>query len=127
MTLDKLNSPSENGPKQPNRMKEEKKQFIELAKQVTAYKAQPLTNLTRRNLDITHINRKVYHILHNPYSLLNAHVNISKNKGPLTKSMAGDTQYIQLFGQHKANSLAKEFRDQTFTPSPTRRVLIEKP
>lgn len=109
------------------RTKQQKKQYLELVKRVTAFKSIQMSNLQIRNKDPNHINRKVYYLLHSSYIFINAQVNIAKNKGATTRGVKSDAFYIELFGQEKAIKIAKSLQDESYQPDPTRRVMIPKP
>jgi group II intron reverse transcriptase/maturase len=81
---------------------------------------------TRRNEDTSHINYKIHHLLHDPFTFVNAYAKISKNKGALTKGV-DDDNVIQLFGLEKATNIAKKIKKGTYTFKPVQRTWIPKP
>lgn len=81
---------------------------------------------TRRNKDTSHINYKIHHLLHDPFTFVNAYAKISKNKGALTKGV-DDDNIIQLFGLEKATNITKKIKKGTYTFKPVQRTWIPKP
>ena len=89
--------------------------------------SQRLNNHTLRNRDTSHINKKIYHLLEDPYTFINAYARISKNKGALTKGIPTDDAIMYNFSIQKATQIANMFTEENYKWSPTRRVWIEKP
>lgn len=85
-----------------------------------------LTKLNYRNKDTNHINRKIYHLLCQPFTFVNAYGKISKNKGALTKGHLEEGT-MELFGLKTATTIANSFKNGTYEFSPVRRTWIPKP
>lgn len=51
-----------------------------------------------RNQNLKHINYKIFYLLHEPFTYVNAYKNISKNKGSLTKGYE-DEKIMEYFGR----------------------------
>lgn len=85
-----------------------------------------LNRHTQRNLDTNHINHKIQHLLHDPFTFINAYTKISKNKRALTKGYT-DEQIMQLFGQNKVESIAKKIKENSYQFKPVKRTWISKP
>ena len=86
-----------------------------------------LKNLRNRNLNTSHINYKIHHLLCKPEIYINSYGNISKNKGSTTLGIRGDEGYLLSFGKEKAQAIAKSFSTNTYKWAPTRRTWIPKP
>ena len=82
---------------------------------------------TLRNQDTTHINYKIYHLLGDSFTFVNAYTKISKNEGALTKGVSSDDEIMKFYGQTQAESIAKKFRSNSYKFKPARRVWIPKP
>lgn len=82
---------------------------------------------TRRNKNTSHINYKIYYLLCNPYTFVNAYAKISKNKGALTKGVDKHEQTMFFFGRSNAEQIAKKFKTNTYEWKPVRRTWIQKP
>lgn len=109
------------------RTPEQKRQTLEAGKALIDKLANKLNRHTKRNLNVSHINHSLYHLLCNPYTFVNAYVIISKNKGALTEGVKQDKEINKFFGQSNAISIANEFREQKYKWQPVRRVMIPKP
>lgn len=109
------------------RSKENKKKFLAFAKNEIIDKSQHLIAHAKRNQSLDHINYKIHHLLHNPYTFINAYAAISKNKGALTKGVKEDKQINLFFGQTNANEIANKFKKDTYRFRPVRRTWIDKP
>lgn len=82
---------------------------------------------TLRNQDTTHINYKIYHLLGDSFTFVNAYTKISKNEGALTKGVSSDNEIMKFYGQTQAESIAEKFRSNSYKFKPARRVWIPKP
>jgi len=109
------------------RDKREKKATLLLVKWLTSRKSKKLLGHQARNSITSHINHKVYHILCDPYTFINAYAKISKNKGALTKGVSEDEQVMLFFGQFDATKIAQKFKEGKYKFKPTRRKWIPKP
>lgn len=89
--------------------------------------AKKLKNFSNRNLSTTHINYKIHHLLHDPFTFVNAYAKISKNRGALTKGIKSDSEIMNYFGLSNAKNISEKFKNNTYFWSPTRRVWIPKP
>ena len=108
-------------------LKEINKKWSLMGKDLILSKSHKLENLTLRNLDTKHINYKVYYILCDPFTFINAYARISKNKGALTKGITIDKEIMANFSLNIAENIANKFKKNTYNWSPTRRVWIPKP
>lgn len=79
------------------------------------------------NLDTQHINHKIYHLLCDPYTFVNAYSNVSKNFGAFSKGIQNEEEYIRYFSISKAENIANEFKRKKYHWYPTRRTWIPKP
>lgn len=86
-----------------------------------------LESLKKKNLDTSHINYKVYHLLCSPEIYINSYGNICKNRGSTTLGIKGDEGYLLSFGKEKAQEIANKFKTNTYNWAPTRRTWIPKP
>jgi retron-type reverse transcriptase len=110
-----------------NRTKNERKATIILGKLINGKLTSPLSAMERRNRDTTHVNHKVYHLLCNPSTYINASARISKNKGALTKGPPDDEEMMRFFGQEEAIRIATLFKKRKFRFAGVRRTMIPKP
>jgi RNA-directed DNA polymerase len=81
---------------------------------------------TRRNENTDHVNYKILHLLHDPFTYINAYAKISKNKGALTEGIQ-DEKIIQLFGLEKATTIAKKIKQDKYEFKPVKRTWVPKP
>lgn len=88
----------------------------------TMAKGTKFTRHTFKNQNTTHINYKIYHLLGDPFTFVNAYTKISKNDGALTKGVSSDEEMTKFFGQIQAESIAKKFRSNSYKFKPVRRV-----
>ena len=65
--------------------------------------------LTKRNKNTSHVNCKIQHVLHNPFTFVNVYAKISKTKGALMTGFNYD-EVIQLFKLEKASNIAKKLK-----------------
>jgi len=97
----------------------------------TMAKGTKFTRHTFKNQNTTHINYKIYHLLGDPFTFVNAYTKISKNDGALTKGVSSDEEMTKFFGQIQAESIAKKFRSNSYKFKPAhinyKRVWIPKP
>lgn len=103
------------------------KKELELIKVDFIKKFKKLEKHSSRNIDTKHINKKVYYLLHDEYTFVNAYAKISKNKGALTKGIASDEEVIKFFGKSTAKNISEKFLKETYTWKPSRRTWIPKP
>jgi group II intron reverse transcriptase/maturase len=85
-----------------------------------------LGKFTQRNKNTKHINYKTYYLLHDPLIYINAYGKISKNDGALTRAGQEDEGIMEFFGIKEAQKIADLIKNETYTPSPARRVMIPK-
>ncbi len=84
-----------------------------------------LKNFTKRNLDAQHINKSVFHLLLEPFTLNNAYNNISKNKGSGTAGV--DYQTIQGYKRKTTLKIIQTLKHGSYKQLPVKRVIIRKP
>jgi group II intron reverse transcriptase/maturase len=84
-----------------------------------------LKSFTLRNSNTNHINKKVYHLLLDPFTLDNAYSNLSKNKGAFTQGV--NVGNIQGYSQTKTLQMIELLKKGKYFPDPIRRVWIPKP
>lgn len=89
--------------------------------------ARKLKNFVSRNYNTSHINHKIHHLLHDPFTFVNAYAKISKNKGALTKGIKLDSEIMNYFGKINAENISNKFKTNTYSWSRTCRVWIPKP
>lgn len=109
-----------------NRLKQEEKLPLQLVNTVTKDYSKKLKRFQERNLNVSHINYKVVHLLHDTYTFVNAYAKISKNKGALTKGVLSDEQTMEFFGQIDALKIAEKFKKNSYLFKSTRRTFIPK-
>jgi group II intron reverse transcriptase/maturase len=109
-----------------NLTKQEQEQFIVKSLDNLDTLSEQLKRHTQRNTSTKHINYKIHHLLHDPFTYVNAYARISKNRGSLTKGH-DDDEVMKLFGEEKANRIAKQIKNQTYKFAPVRRKWIPKP
>jgi len=103
------------------------KELLKTGKNIILQSTSHLEAHTKRNSNTKHINYKVYHLLCEPSTFVNAYANISKNKGALTKGVDLDQEVNQFFGLTQAEAIAKKFKQHCYKWSPVRRTWIPKP
>lgn len=99
-------------------LKQGKKQILKLGKLLDKH--------TMRNKNTDHINRKIYYLLGDPFTIINAYTKISKNKGAITKGY-NDENIMSYFGIKNAESISKKLIEGTYKFSPVNRSWIPKP
>lgn len=109
------------------RTKADKRAILAEWKSLEAKLEVHLKALAKRNTKPNHINYKIYYLLAQPFTYINAYAKISKNKGALTKGIKEDDEYIRSFGLKQAYTIADTMKKGTFQFSPVRRVEIPKP
>ncbi len=80
----------------------------------------------KRNQNTEHINYKIYHLLLDPHTFINAQVSMHPNKGFLTKGVDPTEDTNMYFGVDKAIQIATKFKKKTYKFKPVRRVYISK-
>lgn len=86
-----------------------------------------LNSFRLRNENTSHINYKICHLLHKPFTYVNAYAKISKNSGALTKNVKENEEIMRFFHLSNAENIAKEIKSGKYTWSPTRIKYIPKP
>lgn len=86
-----------------------------------------INSFLQRNEDTEHINYKIHHLLHRPFTYINAYSNISKNKGALSKGVKQDDEIMRFFGIREAETIAELIKSGKYKWLPTRRTMIPKP
>jgi len=106
--------------------KQEKKEFIKISLERIEKLGYQLKRHTIRNSDTSHINYKIFHLLTDPFTYVNAYTKISKNRGALTEGYEDD-QTTVLFGLDKAEKIAKKVKEGTYKFKPVKRTWVPKP
>lgn len=106
--------------------KKEKKQFLQQEHDRIKKISKKLNNHTTRNKSTEHINYKVFYLLHDPFTFINAYSKIGKNKGALTKGVEDD-EPIKNFGMIKAKKIAESIKNGRYKFKPVKRTWIPKP
>jgi retron-type reverse transcriptase len=101
-------------------------EFKKLCSELILKEEAHLTKHTERNQNTKHINYKIYYLLENPFTIINAYSKISKNKGALTKGF-NDSNVIQYFGKINAENICKKLKTKNYQWQPVRRTCIPKP
>ena len=81
-----------------------------------------LIRLKSRNRNVNHINYKLYHLLCDPFTFINAYCNISKNIGSLKKKINNEETTISSFSLKIANQISTQFKQNTYSWSSTQPV-----
>lgn len=84
-----------------------------------------LNALAERNKDPRYINKSIFHLLLDPFTLNNAYSNISKNKGSTTPGV--DDKTISGFGRAETAIIIRRLKEGTYAPQPVLRVFVPKP
>lgn len=84
-----------------------------------------LANYTEKSKNTTHIHSNIYWLLIKPFTYLNAYGNISKNKGSTTPGI--DKKTVKGFSWEECEKIAKQMKNQTYNPTPVKRIWINKP
>lgn len=105
----------------------EKQERLERMKADYDSRCKHLNSLKRRNEDVSHVNHKIYYLLLDPFTFVNAYGKISKNTGALTKGVSSDEEIMGYFGKINAENIAQKFKTGTYQWKPVRRVMIPKP
>ena len=79
-----------------------------------------------RNKKTNHINRKIFYLFKDPFTIINAYTKISKNKGAVSRGFKDDNT-MNYFGIKKAKSISERIIKGTYKFSPAKRTWIPKP
>jgi nicotine oxidoreductase len=85
-----------------------------------------LRDHAERNKDGEHINHKIFYLLHDPFTFVNAYAKISKNAGALTEGYNEDGM-MRLFGLEQATKIANKIKTGKYNFKPSRRNWVPKP
>lgn len=105
-----------------NEKLETKKAGLDLIKKL----GQKMDRHAQRNLNTSHINYKIQHLLHNPFAMVNAYAKISKNKRALTKGYEDDN-IMKSFGLEKAKIIINKIKKGIYSFKPVKRTWVSKP
>lgn len=109
-----------------NVSKKERKLFIETEKFKITKLSERFNRHVMRNKNLTHINRKIFYLLHDPFTIINAYAKISKNKGALTE-VYGDEKKMKYFGMKQAKTITEKLKKGTYKFKSLKRTWIPKP
>lgn len=87
--------------------------------------SQKLKRFTARNKTTDHVNYKVWYLMHDPFTYINAYAKISKNRGALTKGYE-DEKTMKSFGQKSAETIVKKIKSGKFKFKPVKRTWVSK-
>jgi len=73
----------------------QKKDFETKGKVLIKNLGKRLTKYAERNLNTKHVNRKIFFLLRDPFTYVNAYAKISKNKGVLTEGYQDENTMIE--------------------------------
>lgn len=107
--------------------KSENKILLEKGEEDILSLAKNLKNLVKRNKNIQHQNYKLYFLLCDPFTFINAYKKIRNNKGSLTKGVDEAEEIMQSFSLNKAKNIAQKFKNNSYKWKPVRRQWIPKP
>ena len=85
-----------------------------------------LHEFVQRNQNGIHINYKIHHLLHDPFTFVNAYAKISKNKGAMTEGY-DDEGIMKFFGLNDATKIATKIKQDKYKFKPVKRTWIPKP
>lgn len=103
------------------------KNFKSSGQDVVLRMAHHLERLRLRNLNTNHTNYKIYYLLCDPFTYINAYSKVSKNFGALSKGIPEDEEIMKFFSIRDAEKIANKFKTKSYTWKPTRRTWIPKP
>ena len=106
--------------------KNKKQETFKLGKTEILRKAKKFNKHTKRNLNTNHINYKLFYLLLDPFTFVNAYTKISKNKGALTKGHE-DEGTMEYFGIDAAKRIVDRIRKGKYKFKPVKRTWIPKP
>ena len=85
-----------------------------------------LHEFVQRNQNGININYKIHHLLHDPFTFVNAYAKISKNKGAMTEGH-DDEGIMKFFGLNDATKIATKIKQDKYKFKPVKRTWIPKP
>lgn len=88
-------------------------------------KGKYLQNFNQKCKNTRIIHNNIFWLLGKPHTYLNAYGNISRNKGSTTPGLNKET--LSGFSYEKCVNLAKQIQEQTFNPTPVKRMYVPKP
>lgn len=102
-----------------------KNKSIKTLRQEILDKGKKLNSFTLRNQNTSYINKQIYHLLLDPFTLDNAYTNLSKNKGAFTDGV--NVGNIQGYSRSDNLKLINLLKEKKYYPNPVRRIWIPKP
>lgn len=118
-------SKSVNRKKNTNTIGFEKSKKKILTQEKIMQKVKKLNKHVERNLKTNHINYKLFYLLFDPFTFVNAYSKISKNKSVLTKGHE-DESVMEDFGFARAKRIADSIKKGTYKFKPAKRAWIPK-
>lgn len=107
-----------------NRSKQKVQPTLQLVDAITKNNLNKFKRFQDRNLNVSHINYKVFHLLHDPYIFINAYAKILKNRKVLvTKVLSDENDQIT---QINAINISEKFKRNAYFWQPAKRTLIPK-
>lgn len=106
--------------------KQARKQIIQTGKKLIENLSKKLANFEKNNKNTKKINYKIYYLLLDPFTFINAYTKISKNAGALSKGYEDDN-FMQMFGLSKALTIVKKMKKNDYKFKPVKRTWIPKP
>lgn len=98
-----------------NSFKEEKKETSFLSDELKIENLSKLKRLQERNLNASHVNRKIFYMLHDSYTFENAYWRLLKKKVTFTKKSSSNDLGIGLFCKTSAINLANKFKTNSYS------------
>lgn len=109
-----------------NRFQKKKKQPQLSLDDISIEKSVKLKRLRERNLTATHVNRKIFYILHDPYTFADAYARISKSRVTTIKASLSNDTAMDHIGQTNAITLANKFKTDCYSFNPVRKTFTPK-
>lgn len=107
-------------------IKEERKTLILEYQEKISSLGIRLHEFVQRNQNGIHINYKIHHLLHDPFTFVNAYAKISKNRGAMTEGY-DDEGIMKFFGLNDATKIATKIKQDKYKFKPVKRTWIPKP
>lgn len=85
-----------------------------------------LNNHAVENKNTDYINHKIFYLLPDPFTIINAYTKISKDKGALTEGH-NDSKDMKYFGIKQAKRITEKIKKETYEFRALERTWIPKP
>lgn len=105
--------------------KKEKQQLLKQGRQYTNKFNDKMKNCIKKNKKISHINYKIFYLLYDPFTFVNAFLKINENRKVLTRNYEKN-ETIQFFLLKTAKRIAEQIKKDQYQFKPVKKTWIAK-